>query len=621
MSASVNLLSGNSHSAALRTPRQVYVERLDQTQKCLNETEAADRRYAASRGVVGLLTLALCWFVFAAQSVNGWWLLLPVATFAVLVVFHDGVIRQRERLKRVRDHYQLAIKRLDGKWAGAGAAGERYAEPDHAYSSDLNLFGHGSMFQLMCGVRTRPGEDALARWLCRAATPEAIRQRQAAVDELREQVDLREQLAVLDAEVADGFDQNQLVEWSSETERRITPGQRVLFGVLGIAAAGTLIAWIAGFGHKPFVVVIIVELLAYGGILKHLRQTASDADRAGSGLFILSQVLKLLETQHFHAPLLARLRGSLDTDGRPPSWQIARLRNRIQHLNNCLKNQFVGLFSFPLGLPVQFAWSIERWRAEVGPDVREWLDAVGRIEALTSISRYAYEHPDHVFPEFVDPANGPRFDAKSLGHPLLPDDACVANDVKLSPDRRLLIVSGSNMSGKSTLLRTIGLNAALAQCGAPVRAERLSLSPLQVGTAMQFNDSLMSGASLFYQVISRTRAIVDLSGKSPPLLFLLDEILQGTNSHDRRVGAEGIIRQLVHRGAIGLVTTHDLALTEIVHSFNGQADNVHLEDHLIDGKMTFDYKVRPGVVRKSNALELMRMIGLDVAVKQPADSA
>lgn len=168
------------------------------------------------------------------------------------------------------------------------------------------------------------------------------------------------------------------------------------------------------------------------------------------------------------------------------------------------------------------------------------------------------------------------------------------------------------MSGKSTYLRTIGINVALAWSGAPVRAVRFQVSPLQVGTEMRIHDSLQHGVSLFYSVISRLKAIVELSGQTPPLLFLLDEILQGTNSHDRRVGAEGIIKQLIGRGSIGAVTTHDLALTHIVEAFKGGATNMHFEDHLINGKMFFDHRIRPGVVQKSNALELMRMIGLDV---------
>ena len=186
------------------------------------------------------------------------------------------------------------------------------------------------------------------------------------------------------------------------------------------------------------------------------------------------------------------------------------------------------------------------------------------------------------------------------------------NDVHLAADLAVLVISGSNMSGKSTLLRTVGVNAVLAQAGAPVRARRLRLSPLAVGTSMRIADSLQAGTSRFYAEIQRLRQIVDLAAGPRPLLFLLDEILHGTNSHDRRFGAEAIVRGLVQRGAIGLVTTHDLSLATIADALAPRAANVHFEDHLEDGRMTFDYQLRPGVVRKSNALELMRAVGLEV---------
>jgi DNA mismatch repair ATPase MutS len=253
---------------------------------------------------------------------------------------------------------------------------------------------------------------------------------------------------------------------------------------------------------------------------------------------------------------------------------------------------------------------IQKWRRRYGHCIDQWLDTVGEFEAVLSLASHAREHPRDPFPELVEP--GPLFEGSQLAHPLLPESTAVRNDVSLSAATPLIMVSGSNMSGKSTLLRTVGTNAVLALAGAPVRAQRLRLSSLQVGSAMRVHDSLQDGKSLFYANLTRLRAIVALAGKTPPLLFLLDEILQGTNSHDRRIGAEAVIRKLLDGGAIGLVTTHDLELTRIVESLDGRAVNVHFADQLVDGKMTFDYRIHPGVVERSNALELMRMMGLDV---------
>jgi DNA mismatch repair ATPase MutS len=234
---------------------------------------------------------------------------------------------------------------------------------------------------------------------------------------------------------------------------------------------------------------------------------------------------------------------------------------------------------------------------------------VGEIEALISLAGYSYEHPADPFPIFI---SGPAcFDAEELAHPLIPAATCVRNNVSLG-ETRVLLVSGSNMSGKSTLLRAVGINAVLALAGAPVRASRLRLTPLQTAASIRINDSLQEGSSRFYAEITRLREMFDLAGGNPPLLFLLDELLQGTNSNDRRVGAEGIVRAFLDRGAIGLISTHDLALTDIGGPLDGQLHNVHFQDELKNGRMRFDYRLREGVVTKSNGLELMRSIGLDV---------
>jgi DNA mismatch repair ATPase MutS len=238
------------------------------------------------------------------------------------------------------------------------------------------------------------------------------------------------------------------------------------------------------------------------------------------------------------------------------------------------------------------------------------LAAVGEFEALLSLGCYAYEHPADVFPEFT--AVSPCFEAEGLAHPLLLEHEAVRNDVCFADVLRVLIISGPNMAGKSTFVRAVGISAVLAQCGAPVRARRLSLSPLAVGASICVLDSLQGGISRFYAEIRRLKQIVDLTQGSVAVLFLLDEFLQGTNSHDRRRGAEAMVRSLVERGAIGLVTTHDLALAEIASELGPRAANAHFEDRFESGKLVFDYRLQPGIVKTSNALDLMRSIGLEV---------
>lgn len=610
-----------SDSSDQSSPKQVYEDRRDRRKTDQNELEASDARFASARGLVFLAALVLCWFAFYDGSLAPVWLFVPLGVFVSLIVGHSRTIRRLQRAKRAVAHYEQGLDRLEDRWQGTGASGVRYRDPEHLCSSDLDLFGEGSLFELICGVRTRLGEDTLAKWFSAPADISLALQRQAAIDELRSQIDFREQLALLDAEVHDELDQNQLRNWVDEKPRPVSAWRRVVAVILGTLAILAIIAWSAGFGLAPFLIVVVVEILFFATMLREVRHAASEADHAGSGLAILIQVLELIEQQDFSTPLLKNLRDSLQTEGHPPSWQIRRLRNLIQNLNNCLQNQFFGPIAFLLGVPVHILHSAERWRERIGPHIHEWLEAVGQMEALSSLARFAFEHPDNPYPELVDEANGPCYEAVDIGHPLIPLDSCIRNDIRIDAQQRLIMVSGSNMSGKSTLLRTVGINAVLALCGAPVRARSLKISPFVVGSAMRVNDSLQQGASLFYSVISRIKTVVEQAGQSPPLLFLLDEILQGTNSHDRRVGAEGIIRQLVENNAVGFVTTHDLALTAIVDTMEGHATNIHFEDHLINGKMYFDYRIRPGVVQKSNALELMRMVGLNVGEdKDPSGS-
>jgi DNA mismatch repair ATPase MutS len=261
------------------------------------------------------------------------------------------------------------------------------------------------------------------------------------------------------------------------------------------------------------------------------------------------------------------------------------------------------------------AWAMEAWRRSHGSHLRLWLNAVGEFEAFSSLSAYRFEHPDDPFPEIVELSSSERmglFDGRGLGHPLLPAMRSVRNDVACVAPTQLLVVSGSNMSGKSTLLRTVGINTVLALAGAPVRAKSLRLSPLAIGATLRIQDSLQEGRSRFYAEITRIRELSDVARGSTPLLFLLDELFHGTNSHDRLIGASGVLRSLLDRGAIGLITTHDLALAGIARALTPRALNVHFDDWFDGDELRFDYCLKAGPVTRSNAIALMRAVGLEV---------
>ena len=553
--------------------------------------------------------LALAWFVYHGLSAP-WWLLLPVVAFFALADWQGRITRVRRRSERVAALYDQGLARLDDRWAGTGATGERFIEPSHPYAEDLDLFGHGSLFELVSRARTRVGEETLASWLLAPAAPEVVRARQDAVAELRPRLDLREDLALLGEGVRSGEDAKALAEWAVAPPWLISRPTRVLALTLALIAVSTLILWIAGFGGLPFLVALLLGQAYAFRMQANVSRVIDSVDAPGRDLTLLSEVLRRFEGERFTSPRLVELRAALDVKGLAPSQQIARL-NRLIDLLDARRNMIFAPLAFILLWPLQLAIALERWRQNSGPAVAHWLAAVGELEALGSLAGYSYEHPDDPFPVLVE--GQACFEGEGLGHPLLPETRSVRTDLRLSDElERVLVVSGSNMSGKSTLLRTLGINTVLALAGAPVRARALRLSPLQVGASIRVQDSLQAGTSRFYAEITRLRQIVELTGGALPVLFLLDEILHGTNSHDRRIGAEGVVRGLIARRAIGLITTHDLALALIAEGLAPRAANVHFEDHLEDGKMTFDYRLRPGTVQRSNALELMRSVGLDV---------
>ncbi len=553
--------------------------------------------------------LVLIWFVLF-RGLSPWWLVPSTIVFLVLAEVQGHISGARRRCERAAGLYDLGLARLDDRWAGQGATGERFFDAAHPYAGDVDIFGHGSLFELLSRARTRTGEETLADWLLNPALPGVVRARQEAVSELRSRLDLREDLALLGEGVRSGKDAQSLASWATAPPWHVSVWFRLTAIALALLGVVTLILWITGFGGTPFLIAIILGRVFAFMFRTQIDRVVSAVNAAGRDLVLLSGVLGRLEEERFTSPRLVELRAALDVEGLAASQQIARL-NRLIDLLDAQRNTIFAPVAFLLLWPVQLAIAIERWRLTSGAAVVRWLEAVGEFEALSSLAGHAYERPHDPFPELVDGET--RFEAEGLGHPLIPEPRNVRTDLRLADKGpSVLIVSGSNMSGKSTLLRTLGTNTVLALAGGTVRARRLSLSPLQVGASIRILDSLQAGASRFYAEITRLRQIVELTEGPLPVLFLLDEILHGTNSHDRLIGAEGVVRGLLERGAIGLVTTHDLALARIADELAQHAANVHFEDHLENGQMSFDYQLRPGIVQRSNALELMRSVGLEV---------
>ncbi len=593
------------------------------------------------------------------------WLAVPILAFVPLLFVHARVLNARDRATRAAAFYERGLARIEDRWHGSGERGERFRHPAHLYAEDLDLFGAGGLFELLATARTHAGEDVLAAWLLAPADPTTIRERQGAVTEMTPLLDLREDLAVLGPDVEAAVRTDDLKAWAQAPSQLTSQWPRIVLPIVAAASIGLLIQWI--WTDQPPDILLLALVVQCGLALRFrhaVHHVTHGIEQHEQELRVLATLIERIEREPFESHLLQTLGGRLRATGRAPADEIRRLARLVEILSSG-HNQIFAPISALLLLGTQLAFAVERWRTRCGPAVPGWLAAVAEYEALSALATYAAEHPDDQFPEITE---GPAaFRAHRLAHPLLPASVAVANDVRLgTTDPHLLLVSGSNMSGKSTLLRTVGLNAVLAQAGAPVCAGSLTMTPLRIGATLRIQDSLQAGRSRFFAEITRISEIVTLTGGStsvlagdlrprpqppsspatsvlagdlrprpqPPsspatsvsaisataatsgpsagVLFLLDELLSGTNSHDRLQGATGILSGLVERGAIGLATTHDLALTNIGATLGERAMNVHFEDRFENGVLTFDYRLRPGVVQSSNALALMRAVGLDV---------
>lgn len=605
------LPSGSVFDERMTGPDDEYATRRNARSASLADAKRRDLWLANVRLAVFAAGLVLLWAVFGSPRWPFAVLSLPMVMFAGLMIAHERNMRVITHLTIAVDFYERGIARLEDRWAGTGVRGEEYRPRNHVYAEDLDLFGPASLFELLCTARTRAGERALAGWLCAPATADEISVRHEAVRELRAMLDAREALAVAGGAARAVRPIGFVEEWATMPSGMPGGAWPWIFRALSaLPFVMASVGWqLGGAGWGFLILGALPGLAMQRRYRERVQQALTVNDGALRELHEFSGVSRCIETGTFSSTMPKRLQAELTTDGRTASKAIALLA-RLVEWKEARNNGLFAPLAVALLWDIHFGYALEWWRRRYGSRVAAWYRAVGEFEALCALAAYAYENPDDVFPDFVDETA--RFEGNALGHPLLPRRSCVRNSVRLDGTPRVLIVSGSNMSGKSTLLRTVGANAVLAMAGAPVRAKALRMSPVQVGASMHIVDSIQQGTSHFYAEIQRLKAIQDLTRDPRPVLFLVDEILHGTNSHDRSIGAEAVLRQLTQAGAIGLITTHDLALTAIAERLGAQAENVHFEDHLENGRLKFDYTMRQGVVQRSNAVALMRQIGLDV---------
>ncbi len=599
-------------------PRSSYRDRHASRRAELNALNSRSSLIGYLRLAVFVFAICIAWLAFGRSLVSAWLLLLPVALFAGLVAWHSRTDRCQTLARRAIRFYERGLLRLDDTWAGTGDSGIAFQNPDHIYAADLDLFGKGSLFELLSIARTAAGEQTLASWLQAPATHQEVIDRQLAAQELGRRLELREDIALLGDDVRAEVHPESLIAWSTAAAVSF-PGYAPSLGLaLATLAIGAIVAFFS-IRAVPISVVLLALLLnaIFIGSLRHrVAKVLGSVDTPAADLRILHLLIGRLELEHFEGGKLAALQASFGLTGPPASRRIAALERLTEWLDSS-DHVLMRVLAPILLIRQQLAFALEAWRRQSGSHIATWLSAAGEFEALSSLACLAYERPQWTFPTLLGQSL-PHISAEDLSHPLIPAARAVPNDIAIGQTPanpatpRLWVISGSNMSGKSTLLRAIGLNIVLASAGGPVAARAFRISALQPGASIRTVDSLQEGRSRFYAEITRIRQIMDRSESIPPVLFLLDELLSGTNSHDRRIGAAAIVKGLLERGAIGCLTTHDLALAGLADDLPGTAANVHFDDKIIDGRIEFDYRLEPGVVTHSNALALMRAVGLDV---------
>ncbi len=612
-----------SANAAARSYYEGMVAELDAGASAIKGTKS---RVSRSRGFVvvfWLIVFVLGWNGIVATGA-AWG--LAALGFVGLLFLAGWDEKLGAQIALANERIEVAktqLARMDRDWSNVPACEMEAPEAISQTSADLDLFGHASLYQLICRAHTPRGREFLRDWISFGATPDVVARRNDAIAKLapmrefRERFDLRGRMLGASQTGPAAF-----VKWAEgerwlESRSWLVLASRVLvaFGVFAFAVA------CSGFMTTAMLltvaVVLLVNLLLSVVWAGKVHDIFEQVDSRQNDVVHYRELLDLFGTLPDEPELLAELRQRMGDDASRPQKAFSEL-SRIMQFARMRHSGVMGVVHLLLQLSFLIDFHLlgylEKWHRKYGDNVRTWFDAVGELEALCSLASLVHDHPDWCLPNFD--AGHDRFSATELGHPLIANPTC--NDVELGPSGTFLLVTGSNMSGKSTLLRTIGLNCALAQAGAPTRAKSLQLPPVEVATSMRIQDSLEDGVSFFMAELRRLKQIVDQAegmkvDSERTLLFLLDEILQGTNSAERHIAVTQVVRQLTDSRAMGAISTHDLELAKN-DELNEISRAVHFRESITDADgMTFDYKMRSGVATTTNALKLLELVGIKAA--------
>jgi hypothetical protein len=530
--------------------------------------------------------------------------------FGLIVRHHNKLRAELLLYEKIRQINQEEIDRLNHKFEDLPTWDE-FANEQHVYAADLDLYGKKSLFQLVNRAETAAGVGALKYWLEHFADKATIETRQMAVKELAPKVDWRQKIqAHGKANKKEKGQDDDFQNWLNGTDKISNNGlHRILPYIFFIVSGVLLIGAFTGLSPISFLLLPIIISIIFLVRIRVYSETTYEMTTTGVVLLqSVENILVLLEKENFGNGYLLELKKKLFDNRTHASSKIIELRKILAWLN-LRGNQMYHLFNLMFLLDFIFLMQAEKWRQKYKDDVEIWFGVIADFEALNSLGAFTFAHEAYTFPRIT--GEGPIFSCTKLGHPLIPPGQRVSNDFAIEGAGQVGIVTGSNMAGKSTFLRTVGVNAVLAFAGAPVCAEQLNLSIFQVFTSMRTKDNLVENISSFYAELLRLKSLLQSINETRPVLFLLDEILKGTNSTDRHLGAESLAIQLSQSNAFGLISTHDLKLGELKLDAK-KLKNYNFSSEINGEEIVFDYKLREGICMSTNASQLMSKIGINI---------
>lgn len=593
-----------------------YKSNIEKSKNEISNMESNITKVGWSRLVIVIIMMALGYFLYSKNSLIPLILseVLLIAAFIVVATYHNKLINKKEKVERFLEINEKGVKRINGGFKSIEDDGSEYINDSHPFSSDIDIFGKSSLFQLINDTLTKGGREKLVKSLSLEKLPskEEIHNKQKGIEELGKKIEWRQELLVrgkskLNSKKREVNELEALLKWSNSSSKK--RGSKKLIAYIFIALTfASIVSAILKFITPSYVLLfLMVNFVVIKLLTKDYKEDILLINDIKGTVKSYSEILKMIENEEFDSEYLKAIKKKLNnSEGISCSEEMKKLSNLLDWVGDSSSNAYYLILNILIFSDVFIMENLEDWKKKNSKELENWLDVMSEIDSLVSISNLYFDFEDWNFPSISDKK---EIRGKKIGHPLIGERA-VRNDYSLSDGKRVTLITGSNMSGKSTFLRTIGLNLLLAYIGAPVYSEEFTCGIFNIYTCMRTKDNLEESISSFYAEILRIKILIEATKRGEDVFFLLDEIFKGTNSVDRHTGATELINQLIDGGAMGLVSTHDLELCDL-EEHDSRIENYNFREYYENNKIKFDYKLRKGKSETQNAIHLMKLAGIE----------